>query len=89
VNGNWATSWPNPTNYGVMVQSNESNTGVAGGSLDGYVSPGGGGGGSIADGTFVSYQGNVYRIAGGAPLYINAWAPFGGPQPTVALSASQ
>jgi hypothetical protein len=41
------------------------------------------------NGTFVSYQGNVYRIAGGAPLYINSWTPFGGPQPTEPLSAAQ
>jgi len=41
------------------------------------------------NGTFVSYQGNVYRIAGGAPLYINSWNPFGGPQPTTALNATQ
>ncbi len=39
VNGNWATNWPDPTNYGVMIQSDESDTGVAGGGLDGYVSP--------------------------------------------------
>src|SRR5579862_9951601 len=48
-----------------------------------------GGGGVPADGTFVSYQGNVYRMAGGAPLYVSNWAVFGGPQPTVALSAAQ
>jgi hypothetical protein len=39
VNGNWATNWPNPSNYGVIVQSGESSTGVSGGGLDGYVSP--------------------------------------------------
>jgi hypothetical protein len=39
VNGNWATSWPNPTNYGVIIEAGESNTGIAGGGLDGYVSP--------------------------------------------------
>ena len=42
VSGNWATSWPNPANYGVMYQSDVTNTGVPGGSLDGYVSPVGG-----------------------------------------------
>ena len=41
------------------------------------------------DGTLVSYQGMVYRIAGGAPLYVSNWAAVGGPQTTEALSASQ
>jgi surface antigen len=45
--------------------------------------------GPPGEGSFVSYAGNVYRIAGGAPMYINSWAPFGGPQPTSELSASQ
>jgi hypothetical protein len=44
VNGNWATNWPNPTNYGVIVQSAESSTGEPGGGLDGYVSPSSSGG---------------------------------------------
>ena len=42
-----------------------------------------------SNGSFVSYGGNVYRIAGGAPLYVSNWTVFGGPQPTQALSASQ
>ncbi len=37
-------------------------------------------------GSFVDYQGNVYRIAGGAPIYVSGWAPFGGQQPTSSLS---
>jgi len=41
---------------------------------------------SFADGTFVSYGGDVYRIAGGAPIYVSTWSIFGGTQPTVALS---
>jgi hypothetical protein len=41
------------------------------------------------DGTFVSYAGNVYRIAGGAPIYVSNWAAVGGAQPTEALTASQ
>jgi Big-like domain-containing protein len=39
VNGNWAVDYPDTTNYGVIIASHESNTGVAGGDLDGYVSP--------------------------------------------------
>ena len=40
-----------------------------------------------ADGTFVvgAQRGEVYRFAGGAPLYVSTWTPFGGPQPTVAV----
>lgn len=45
--------------------------------------------GTPSDGTLVSYQGNVYRIASGAPIYVSSWAVFGGPQPTQALSDSQ
>ena len=47
------------------------------------------GGGGFSEGTFVSYQGSVYRIAGGAPLYVSNWTAVGGPRPTVALSAAQ
>jgi hypothetical protein len=44
-------------------------------------------GGAIANGTFVrTPDGRVWRIAGGAPLYISSWAPFGGPQPVVNVS---
>lgn len=36
-----------------------------------------------ADGTFVLAPdtGRVYRFAGGAPIYVDSWAPFGGGQP--------
>jgi len=47
------------------------------------------GGGPPAEGEFVSYEGHVYRIAGGAPLYVSSWSSFGGPQPTRALSSSE
>ncbi|RIJ77906.1 CHAP domain-containing protein, partial [Nakamurella silvestris] len=49
----------------------------------------GGTSGRIADGAFVSYQGNVYRIAGGAPIYVNSWSAVGGPQPTTTLTDAQ
>ena len=40
-----------------------------------------------ADGTFVrgAQRGEVYRFAGGAPMYVSTWAPFGGQQPTVVV----
>ncbi len=46
-------------------------------------------GGGITDGSFVSFGGHVYRIAGGAPLYVSSWNVFGGPQPTTGLTAQQ
>ena len=52
---------------------------------DGSSSPAG----PPADGSFVSYAGNVYVIAGGAPLYVSNWAAVGGAQPTEALTAAQ
>ncbi len=44
--------------------------------------------GTFADGSFVSYQGNIYRIAGGAPLYIND-CDVGCPQSIPTLTTSQ
>ena len=40
-----------------------------------------------ADGAFVTgaQRGKVYRFAGGAPLYVSTWTPFGGPHPTVVV----
>jgi hypothetical protein len=68
VNGNWAVNWPNPTNYGVISQTNETNTGIAGGGLDGYVSPGTGssGGGSSGGTTPGSGSGSPGSGSGGS-----------------------
>ena len=45
----------------------------------------------IPDGTFVELAGStaVYEIAGGAPLPVTSWAPFGGPQTVKPLTATQ
>ena len=44
----------------------------------------------LADGQFVSYQGHVYRIAGGAPVYVSSWDHVGGdPGNTRALSDAE
>jgi hypothetical protein len=45
----------------------------------------------VPDGTFVQAAGStdVYRVAGGAPLLVTSWAPYGGPQPVTTLSAEQ
>lgn len=45
---------------------------------------------TIGDGTFVRRpDGAVFRMAGGAPLYVSSWNPFGGPQPYVDISWEQ
>ncbi|WP_420120628.1 Ig-like domain-containing protein [Nakamurella sp.] len=44
---------------------------------------------AIGENSFVSFQGNVYRIAGGAPVYVSSWSIFGGEQPTVPLNDQQ
>ncbi|MEO6821729.1 MAG: hypothetical protein ABI468_04545 [Candidatus Nanopelagicales bacterium] len=44
-----------------------------------------------ADGAFVQAAGAaaVYRMAGGAPLYVSAWSAVGGQQPVTVLTAAQ
>ena len=49
----------------------------------------GGGGGGVSEGSFVSNDGFVYRIAGGAPIYVSTWSAVGGPQPSTALSDAE
>jgi hypothetical protein len=41
------------------------------------------------NGTFVSYQGKAYEIAGGAPLYVSSWAAVGGSHASLALTTLQ
>jgi hypothetical protein len=43
------------------------------------------------DGTFVQVTGlaAIYRIAGGAPLYVSSWDAVGGPQPYTVISQQQ
>jgi Domain of unknown function (DUF1906) len=45
----------------------------------------------VPDGTFVQEAGlpDVYRVAGGAPLLVTSWSPYGSPQPVTTLSAAQ
>ena len=49
----------------------------------------GGGGGGLSNGSFVSHAGYVYRIAGGAPIYVSTWSAVGGPQAATPLSDAQ
>jgi hypothetical protein len=44
-----------------------------------------------ADGAFVQAAGTapVYRMAGGAPIYVSSWSAVGGQQPVTVLSAAQ
>jgi hypothetical protein len=46
---------------------------------------------SIPDGTFVEVEGTseVYRVAGGAPLFVSDWSAFGGPQPATVITQQQ
>ena len=37
-------------------------------------------------GNFVSYHGDVFRLVGGAPVYVSSWAPFGGAQTVSEMS---
>jgi hypothetical protein len=41
------------------------------------------------DGTFVRYEGRVFRMVGGATLYVMSWANFGGAKPVVTLTKAQ
>jgi hypothetical protein len=45
----------------------------------------------LPDGAFVEVPGDpaVYRIAGGAPMYVSGWSGFGGPQPVTPVTAQQ
>ena len=52
--------------------------------LDSATSPG-----AIRDGDFIAHGGNVYRVAGGAPIYVSTWGHLGGEQPVRALSAAE
>jgi hypothetical protein len=56
--------------------------------VDGAVAPAGP---SVPDNTFAQVLGSqtVYRIAGGAPLYVSSWDAFGGPQPVTIISQGQ
>jgi surface antigen len=44
-----------------------------------------------SDGAFINVKetGEVYRIAGGAPIYVSDWAPFGGPQYTQTVTKAK
>ena len=43
------------------------------------------------DGSFIRDTGNgfVYRIVGGAPVFVTSWTPFGGPKPAAAVSSAE
>ena len=79
INGNWY--YPDTGNGQVYEQANQKSNG-AGAALSGYTTAPdgqGGGGGQIADGSFVrTPDGNIFRIAGGAPLHLASCGPFNG-----------
>jgi surface antigen len=43
---------------------------------------------SFADGAYITYAGDVYRMAGGAPIYVSSWGAFG-KTPAGLVSAKQ
>jgi len=46
---------------------------------------------AFADGTFLQAEDNneVYRVVGGAPVYVSTWTPFGGVQPVTRVPRAQ
>jgi hypothetical protein len=44
---------------------------------------------AITNGSFITYNGYVFRIVGGAPLYVSNWADVGGNQPTIPVTLAQ
>ncbi len=67
--------------YTMNIDSNYLDGATAGGSCDG----------EVPDGTFVSVTGTgaVYRMAGGAPLFVSDWSTVGGAQPVTVLTEQQ
>ncbi|HKT56928.1 MAG TPA: CHAP domain-containing protein [Microbacterium sp.] len=45
--------------------------------------------GTIPNGAFIAYNGAVYRMVGGAPLYVRSWSAYGGTQPYIRVTATQ
>jgi hypothetical protein len=43
----------------------------------------------VLDGVFVRYDGQVYRIAGGAAIAVTSWKPFGGPRQVRRLTKTE
>ena len=76
INGNWAG--------GVGETANQTTNG-AGAALSGYTTAPTGG--IYPDGSFVNdtSTGAVYRIAGGAPIYVSTWNAVGGPKATTPI----
>jgi Domain of unknown function (DUF1906) len=78
MGGHTETYPPGPGGVTINIDNN---------SLDADTSPGA----PLAEGTFLSESGSaaVYRIAGGAPLYVSSWDGFGGAQPVVTVSKTR
>lgn len=43
----------------------------------------------LVEGNFINFNGNIYRIVGGAPIYVSSWAAVGGAQPAPAVTQAQ
>jgi surface antigen len=75
-------------NYGTPGGMYHSRT-IATGSVSGYIHVKDLDGTPTGDGAFISHNGDVFRIAGGAPIYVSSWNPFGGDKGATAVSDAQ
>ncbi|HEX6687123.1 MAG TPA: CHAP domain-containing protein [Solirubrobacterales bacterium] len=81
--------------YNHDLQGHYSERVIAAGAPSGYIhfkdiaSGPGGPSWPPAEGSFISHASFVYRIAGGAPVYVSNWAAVGGPQPSTPLNDGQ
>ena len=57
-----------------------------------YLQGAGNSGGSstpaVSDGSYIAYGGHVYRVVGGAPIYVNSWSNVGGTHSYTNVSAA-
>jgi Domain of unknown function (DUF1906) len=88
-----SSDWPNAHRLHQYVGGHDETRGgftinIDGDFVDGATAPTTN---QIPDGTFVQVVGSpeVYRMAGGAPLYVSSWSPFGGPQTVKMITAKQ
>jgi hypothetical protein len=84
-----------PTGRHTYTLTGSTLTGQYGGTVRGFMhAPANtatrGAGPTLTDGRFIRVAGHaeIYRIAGGAPIYVSTWAAFGGVQPTLVISAA-
>lgn len=90
--GGWTIHQGSSAYLGSWTRDSDGYTYTVG--SDGYmrcscISSDGTPGGSTAEGSYVGYRGFVYRVVGGAPVYVSSWDAVGGPQPVTQVSDQQ